>query len=59
MLQKLDVEVIKVRMVGVNSKRLTKMQGAHKLYIQGGMLERLFPDIPVPKDVEGFLGCVV
>ena len=59
MLQKLDAEVIKVRMVGVNSNKLTRMQLEHKLHIKGGMLQRLFPDKPVPKGVEGLLGCVV
>ena len=59
MLQKLDADVIKVMMVGVNSNKLTKMQGRHKLHIKGGMLERLFPDTPVPQDVEGLLGCAV
>ena len=59
MLQKLDADVIKVMMVGVNSNKSTKMQGSHKLHIKGGMLERLFPDTPVPQDVEGLLGCAV
>lgn len=57
MLQKLDAEVIKVRMVGFNNNKLTRMQGGHKLYTQAGMLERLFPDIPVPNLVRSWRAC--